>query len=149
MAGTYSATIVATALRTSNTGKDCVSLQFKTIADLGTGDPCEKTVFGSLWLTDKAGTRTVQTLREIGWLGTTFEELNGKNPLWGREVEISTSEEEYNGKVRERADFVHAKGNYAERGVRPCPPREAKAIARRCDSLLGGDSDPEADDLPF
>lgn len=149
MAGNYSATIVATALRTTNTGKDCVSVQFKTVADLATGEGVEKTLFGSLWLTEKALTRTVQTLREIGWQGTTFAELNGRNALWGAEVEISTSEEEYNGKTREQVAFVHAKGDFANRGVKPCGAAEARAIARRYDSVLGGASDPSVDDLPF
>lgn len=136
--------------------------------NLDTGEPVDRQFYADLWLGDKAVDKTVKTLREIGWNGMSFNELNDTSALAGIEVEVSTSMEEWNGNQYEKASFVNPKGSYENRGLKSCSDDTARSIAHRYDAVLrggkvtksrpnptgpvagyGSESEPVDDDLPF
>lgn len=136
----YGAVVTATALTTSRNGKDGVAIRFAATDDLDTGEAVNKAFKTTLWLTDAALTRTIQTLREIGWTGASFAELNDPDRLRDTPVEISVGTETWDGNTYDRVKFVHAPGDHAGRGIKPAGAYEAAAIASKYDSLLAAES---------
>lgn len=133
---TYGAVITATALTTSRNGKDGVAIRFTATSDLDSGEAVDKVYTATLWLSDAALTRTIQTLREIGWDGRSFAELNDPCRLVDTPVEISVGPEEWDGKTYDKVKFVHAPGHRANRFPQPMERSAAAAMARRYDPLL-------------
>jgi hypothetical protein len=163
----YSAVIVSTALAESKEKKTpCVRLLVNTVKCLDTDQEEKRQFYADLWLGEKAVDRTMKTLREIGWDGMSFYDLNMENTLVGTEIEISTAIEEWNGQSFERVKFVNKKGSYENRGLKPCGDDVARMIAHKYDSVLRGGkvtrskpnpppgpaygtADNPVDDLPF
>lgn len=118
-----------------------VKLHIRCDEDLDNGSAVDKVLFADLWLSENAIERTAKTLRDIGWNGSSFEELNG-SALEGTEVEVSTAFEDYTseltGETRsmEKVSFVNPVGSYANRGLKPVADDIAKRIARKYDSVL-------------
>lgn len=133
---TYHAVITSNALafsRQKNTPS--IKLQLKTDTRLDDNAPVEKTFYADLWLSDNAKTRTVETLRAIGYAGNDLTELN--NPcLMGYEVEVSTSYEDYNGKSYEKVDFVNEVGSYEKRGIKSIDDAQAKRLASSLNAIF-------------
>lgn len=112
MQGTYQATVLSTALATSkNKGTPSVKIQFGTefnINDMQT--PVRKSLYVDLWLTDATFDRTMDTLTMLGWDGADLNALNGTELLCGKEAWVVVAEEEYEGKVRDKIQFVNPVG---------------------------------------
>lgn len=134
----YSASIVSNALQVSREKKTpYVAIQVQLLENLETGEPLNvtRTMVASLWLTENAKVRTVETLKAIGFTGASFLDLN-QPVLVGLEVEVSTDFEIYNGENVERVAFLNAPGSFASRGVKPCSGDDAMKIAASFDALL-------------
>jgi hypothetical protein len=71
--------------------------------------PCVKTFQTDLWLSDSAFERTLDTLTNVfGWDGENVYELNVDTSMFASiECDITTVEEEYNGRVYEKVKFVN------------------------------------------
>ena len=113
-----------------------VRLKVDAVLDQDTGNPVSKQFWVDLWLTDKAIQRTAETLRSLGFQGSSFAELNYGQDLVGAPVELVTEWEQYNGQDVERVKYVNAPGSYASRGIKACDDATAKRIASRYDAIL-------------
>jgi hypothetical protein len=106
------------------------------VLDQDTGAQVSKQFWVDLWLTDKAIQRTAETLRSLGFQGSSFAELNYGQDLVGAPVELVTEWEQYNGQDVERVKYVNAPGSYASRGIKACDDATARRIASRYDAIL-------------
>ena len=134
----YRGTIMSHALAESkNTHTPSVKLHIRADFDLDSQTPISegKVYYADLWLSDGAVDRTAETLRDIGYTGYDFEELNG-TCLEGFECEFTTQWEEYNGKSYEKVSFVNPVGHYAARGIKPVSEGVAKSISRKYSAAL-------------
>jgi len=113
-----------------------VRLKVDAVLDQDTGNPVSKQFWVDLWLTDKAIQRTAETLRSLGFQGSSFAELNFGQDLVGVPCELVTQFEQYNGQDVERVKYVNAPGSYANRGIKACDENTAKRIAQRYDAIL-------------
>lgn len=113
-----------------------VRLKVYAVLDQDTGAQVSKQFWVDLWLTDKAIQRTAETLRSLGFQGSSFAELNYGQDLVGAPVELVTEWEQYNGQDVERVKYVNAPGSYASRGIKACDDATAKRIASRYDAIL-------------
>lgn len=163
----YSAVILSTALAESKEKKTpCVRMLVNTEKNLDTNTDEKRQFYVDLWLGEKAVDRTLKTLREIGWEGMSFYDLNLPDTLSGTEIEVSTAIEEWNGQSFEKVRFVNKKGSFENRGLKACGDDVARMIAHKYDSVLRGmkvtkskpnpppgpaygTSDAPVDDLPF
>jgi hypothetical protein len=90
-----------------------VKLSFLTLYDYEETDkPINKQMYATLWLSDNAISRTLDTLSKVfGWRGEDIEELNTKGELLGGiEADLVTGWETYSGKSREKIQFVNYPG---------------------------------------
>ncbi len=75
--------------------------------------------FVTLWLSEKAKARTLDTLKALGWDAAEndydFNLMEFENPLRGKAAEVETQSEFYNGKDTVRIAFLNAPGS------RPAP----------------------------
>jgi hypothetical protein len=94
-----------------------------------------KVYYADLWLSVGAVDRTAETLRNLGYTGDDFEELNG-TCLEGYECEFTTKWEEFNGKSYEKVNYVNPVGHYATRGIKPVADGIAKSISRKYSAAL-------------
>lgn len=156
-AGTYLAEILSTAVR--EVGKDnspCVSIKFRVPACGGA------TIYGDVWLTDRAFERSAETLAAIGFdlvaEGFAIEKLNGEgSPLVGREAEIVVEwqppENGYPGRFRVK--WINAPGGGVARDA--MNEDKAKSLGAHLRARFGGAGGakpaaappPSADDVPF
>lgn len=135
----YAAVIKSTSLAESKQKHTpCVRLLINANKCLESGEDVEKQFIADMWIGDRTVERTMKTLREIGWEGMSFAELNNPYTLEGTEIEISTAMEEYNGQMFEKVKFVNKKGSFENRGLKPCSEEVARNIAHRYDSVLRG-----------
>jgi len=133
----YSAEIVSTSLAESKEKHTpSVRVQLKTIRNLDTDTDVERQFITDLWLSDNAVERTVKTLRDIGFQGSSMMDLNYPETMAGLMCEISTEMQEYNGNTQERVKFVNKTGSFASRGLRSAPEDMARSIAQRYDACL-------------
>ena len=133
----YKGTIMSHGLaESSKNHTPSVKLHIRAEYDLDSKTPVDGKIFyADLWLTDSAVDRTAETLRDIGFTGMDFEELNG-DCLEGYQVEITTEFEEWNGKTSEKVRFVNPVGHYAGRGMKPVAEGIAKSISRKYSDAL-------------
>lgn len=138
----YIATIMSHGLAKSSVkGTPSVKLHLSAEKNLDTGDAVEGKIFyADLWMSEKTVDRTVETLRNIGYEGNSFEDMNG-NCLEGTKVEIVTDFEDYQTqdgewKTSEKVKYVNPVGSYGGRGVKPIDNKDAHDIARQYDSVL-------------
>ena len=132
----YHAVILSNALAFSKEkGTPSVKLQIKTKTNLDNGLPVEKILYADLWLSENAKTRTIETLRAIGFAGNDITELNYPC-LVGYEVEISTSFDDYKGNSYEKIDFVNEVGSFNNRGLKSIDDAAAKKLAASLNSVL-------------
>lgn len=110
----YRAVCTGNALDTSREKKTpYVKLSFLTLYNHDDPTkPANKEMCAALWLSENAISRTLNTLSEVfGWRGDDLEELNVKGELLaGIEADIVTDRETYNGKSREKIQFVNYPG---------------------------------------
>ena len=134
----YRGTIMSHALAESKKSHTpSVKLHIRLDYDLDKQQPVVdgRVLYADLWLSDNAVDRTAETLRDIGYEGYDFEDLNG-TCLEGYQVEITTDFEEYNGKSYEKVSFVNPVGHYASRGIKPVADGIAKNISRKYSAAL-------------
>ena len=105
-AGKYIGTPVSAALGTTSTGKEQIAVQFEFI------DPVGERLTWYGYFTDAAFDRTIESLRAIGWTGSSLDEFAGEKLPAGvnHQVELVVQHEEYEGKVQVRIAFVNSIG---------------------------------------
>ena len=141
----YSGTITSHGLAESkNNHTPSVKLCIKATNCLDDGNAVDKTFYADLWLTDNSAQNTIKTLRDIGWQGMDFAELNGGNVLEGLAVEITTEVETYEGNDYEKVRFVNKPGHFANRGVKAMDANQAKAVVAKYNALLRNSPKPSA-----
>ena len=78
------------------------------------------------YFTDKTMDRTIETLRLCGWKGSDLNSLDG---LGDNEVSIVLETEEYEGKARQKVQWVNRAGGLAM--ANPLSADQAKAFAAK------------------
>ncbi len=103
-AGKYAARAVPDSGRlgkSNQKGTDYVSVECEILQPEGFGG---QTITWTGWLTEKAGDRTIDTLRLMGWDGDSFENLTG---FGSAQFELAIEGEEYNGNTDSKIKFVN------------------------------------------
>lgn len=120
-AGTYAAKVLESGLSTTKTGKDQISVRFRTE---------HGEVTGFFFLTEKAIEYSFKKLSAMGFAADSLADLNN-GAIDGNTCLIEVKHEEYNGVVRAKVDGVYKEGE--EPGVR----KDATAAnnAKRFDGL--------------
>lgn len=118
--GVYAARAITGALGTSGTGKEQIGVEFEIQDEQGG----HITWYG--FFTDKTMDRTIETLRLCGWKGSDLNSLDG---LGDNEVSIVLETEEYEGKSRQRVQWVNRAGGLAM--ANPLSADQAKAFAAK------------------
>ena len=133
----YSAVILSTALAESKEKHTpSVRLQLHATTKLETEEEVDKNFIADLWLSDKAVERTIKTLRDLGFQGSSMADLNFPEAMQGLLCEISTEMVEYNGETSEKVKFINKPGSFANRGLKAASDDVAKSIAQRYDAAL-------------
>lgn len=133
----YSAVILSTALAESKEKHTpSVRLQLHATQKLETEEEVDKNFIADLWLSDKAVERTIKTLRDLGFQGSSMADLNFPEAMQGLMCEISTEMVEYNGETSEKVKFINKPGSFANRGLKAASDDVAKSIAQRYDAAL-------------
>lgn len=134
---TYEGTIVKATATESKNGTAGIELQLSN-KDAGS-------IYHTIWLTAATSERAKKTLLEIGVDQLAFGMrnfwLNPGEYLEGKEVSFTTKEEEYNGKVRVRVEWLNGPGRVPK-------PISANSVAMLM-SLFGvssADVEPEPQD---
>lgn len=98
-AGTHKARAAEFAYGKSN-GNECIAVRFEFV-----GGPHEgKSIQWFGYFTPKTEDRTLESLRHAGWVGADMAALDG---LGTTEVELAIADEEYDGKVRSKVQWVN------------------------------------------
>ena len=128
MNGTYLATVKSHVLKDVGDNKTpCVSVKLETVENVVTGEPCIDTVYASVWLTDKAFERTMETLTEVmGWDGDDLSDLDGTGLLEGKQVWVVLEEETWEGKTKTNVKYINKVGGRPQVTL---DPAKAKALA--------------------
>lgn len=133
----YSAVILSTALAESKEKHTpSVRLQLHATSKLETEEEVDKNFIADLWLSDKSVERTIKTLRDLGFQGSSMADLNFPEAMQGLLCEISTEMVEYNGETSEKVKFINKPGSFANRGLKAASDDVAKSIAQRYDAAL-------------
>jgi hypothetical protein len=105
-AGKYIGTPVSAALGTTSSGKEQIAVQFEFL------DPAGERLTWYGFFTDAAFERTIESLRAMGWTGSSLDEFAGEKLPAGvdRQVELVVQHEEYQGKTQARLSFVNSIG---------------------------------------
>jgi hypothetical protein len=106
---------------------------------VGFEDVDGNTITAYLYTSEKAWPYTEKKLQTLGWdplqNGFRFEELNTEpSPIAGKAVQIVVADEEYDGKLRSKVQFINPPGG----GVERLAPEEAKSVAARLRARLTG-----------
>lgn len=133
----YSAVILSTALAESKEKHTpSVRLQLHATTKLETEEEVDKNFIADLWLSDKAVERTIKTLRDLGFQGSSMADLNFPEAMQGLLCEISTEMVEYNGETSEKVKFINKPGSFANRGLKAASDDVTRTIAQRFDAAL-------------
>jgi len=102
--GTYAAKVAQTQMGRAQSGKEQLGIQWAIEGG--------ETIWSYHYFSSpKALDITVDTLRAIGWdpieNGWALDCINGTNRLVGQEAQLVLSEQEYDGKVRVKVQFVN------------------------------------------
>lgn len=132
----YLGVIKATGLtESSNTHTPEVQMRINLVRNLDTNDPCNRQVIADLWLSEKCKDKTIALLCSLGFDSENLADING-DILKDCECEVSTTFEEYNGKVYEKVAFVNKVGTYASRGIKRMDDAQSNDFARRFSQAL-------------
>lgn len=134
----YHAIVHENAIQTTQNGTPSVAIKVRT--DDG------KFFIGHLWLTEKAAKRTMETLRNVFFF--TGDSLNDlREPiLSGRQCQITTEFEEYNGKSYEKISFFNPVGGGGQ-SLKAVDEMALASISAKFDAMLIGT--PKNEQLPF
>lgn len=100
MNGTVKARAKEWALGLSSTGKEQIAVMF----ELTSGEHAGQSITWFGYFTENTVDRTLDSLRHCGWQGDNLAELDS---LDANEVELVLGEEEYDGKVRTKVQWVN------------------------------------------
>ena len=118
--GTYAARAKTWALGESSKGTEQIEVSFELQTEAG----------GFIkwygYFSEKAAARTIESLRIMGWAGTDLNDLTG---LDNNEVEIVVASEVYDGKIKQKVQWVNKPGGVGLE--RQLSPEKAKAFAAR------------------
>jgi hypothetical protein len=118
--GVYAARAITGALGVSGSGKEQIGIEFE-IQDQEGG---HVTWYG--FFTEKTTERTIETLRICGWHGTDLSSLDG---IGDNEVSIVLETEEWEGKARQKVQWVNRAGGLSM--ANPLNADQAKAFAAK------------------
>lgn len=128
--GTWDATVVASVLGKTGTGKEQIAITFQDEA----GN--RSTWYG--YFTDAAIERTLETLQILGWVAAQndwrLDTLHNTDLIVGAKAAIVVEDEEYDGKIRAKIRWVNELGGGAVK--EQMAPAEAEAFAKRLRSVL-------------
>jgi hypothetical protein len=116
----YEAKATEWALGESSSGKEQVVVSFHVL----TPDAQEQRLTWYGYFTEKTADRTLESLRHCGWTGDDLTDLTG---LDANEVQLVVEDEEYEGKVTAKVQWVNKAGGLALKA--PLAPDKAKAFA--------------------
>jgi hypothetical protein len=133
--GRYRGEIVAQALGENKNGNPEIQITATVLAlhrpDNSGTDPVpnyERTVF--MTITDKTFDWVLETLRSLGWQGTSFKELDpqmeGHFSFVGVECDLLCKHSEWNGTVREKWSILRQGGNRPQ--VKPLEHKAVRAL---------------------
>lgn len=120
--GTYKARAIGGALGETEGGKPQIAVEYQ----VSEGECHGETITWFGYFTEKTIERTMQALRNSGWKTDDLTDLAG---LGDTEVKIVCDEEEYNGEVRLKVQWVNSIGGLGLK--KPMTPEQAKAFAAR------------------
>jgi hypothetical protein len=118
--GTYVARATEWDLGTTDNGKDYIGVLFR----IEEGEAVGQTITWYGYFTEKTEQRTIESLRYCGWEGHNFADLNG---LDKNLVKIVVDEEEYEGRIRTKVQWINRLGSMAIKNVMDDKARAAFA----------------------
>jgi hypothetical protein len=104
----------------SKSGKEQVGVEFEIL----TPDAEFKTLTWYGYFTEKTLDRTIESLRIMGWTGNDLEQLSG---LDTNEVDLVVDEEEYEGKLHTKVQWVNRVGGLQIKA--PLSPEKTRSFA--------------------
>jgi hypothetical protein len=104
--GTWKVRGVAAALGMTGTGKEQVAVELEIIE----GEPKGQRITWHGYFSDATFDRTIESLRLLGWQGDDLSDLSG---IGGLEALVVIEHEEYEGKVRAKAQWINGPGGIA------------------------------------
>lgn len=122
-AGTFTVKGVRGALGYTNTGKEQVGVELCVVDD---GEFFGERITWYGYFTEKTFDRTIESLRILGWDGDDLSDLTG---LDRNEAQAVIEEDEYDGKLRLKVQWINAKGGLAIQ--KPMGDSEAASFAQR------------------
>lgn len=120
--GKFRAKGIAGALGYTSNGSPQVAVELRILDDGHAGDSI--TWFG--FFSEKTQERTLESLRILGWKTDDLSNLDG---ITDNEVSVTMEEEEYNGEVRLKAQWINRLGGIALK--ERMTPVQAKAFAQQ------------------
>lgn len=121
-AGTFRAKGMSAALGYTQGGKEQVAVELRIVEEEFLGDAI--TWYG--YFTENTTERTLESLRLLGWAGDDLFDLSG---IGSTEVRVVIKEEEYEGKLRLKAEWINPIGGLGL--AKPMNDQQAKAFAAR------------------
>ena len=129
--GKYRGRPTSAALGLTKGGKEQIAVQFDLV------DPAGESIAWYGYFTEGTMERTIQSLRYCGWTGTDLSVFTEGQPLPEevcREVELVVEQEEYEGKVRAKVQWVNGGGGLALKNALTLD--QAQAFARRMQGVI-------------
>ena len=143
--GTYVAFPVKSEFGFTNGGKEQVRVDF----EISEGEFTNYTLPWFGYFTDKTRTRTLETLRLLGWRGNDLTKLDG---IGTRKVEIVVEDDTYQGKTKPKIQYVNPLGG-GTRSKSVMSPEQLRAFADKMRAVAQGvnelpapEREPGADD---
>lgn len=131
----------------TSTGKEQAAIEFELIGDHADSG---QSITAFLFFTEKTLSRTVESLRHLGWTGDDLSELpalaaDGK---LGQEVEIVVDHEEYEGKVSAKVKWINRPGGGSIKLEKPLDDAGLRTFAARMKASIRSAKPPQRSALP-
>lgn len=122
----YKAKAVSWALGEAGTGTPQVAVEFEILNPDAPAEDRRLTWYG--YLSDATFDRTIESLRHCGWTGDDLSEIaEGRGGLDANEVSLTVEDEEYQGQLHAKVQWVNRGGGLAVKS--PIVGDRAKAFA--------------------
>lgn len=143
--GTYRANAIRAELGESQNGTPFAAVTFRL-------EDKDETIVWYGYLTDRTTERTLRSLRIAGWVGNDLRTIEGDGSALRESVDLVIQDDEYNGKVRSKVQWVNkVKGSGAldKDALAKRLAAVAKVTTKEKPIALGFERTPDDSEIPF
>lgn len=143
--GTYKAKAIRAELGESQNGTPFAAVTFRL-------EDHDDTIVWYGYITDKTTERTLRSLRIAGWIGNDLRTIEGDGSALREVVDLVIQDDEYNGKVRSKVQWVNkpkSSAGFDKEALAKRLAAVAKVTTKEKPVVLGGGREPDESDLPF